>query len=102
MDEQRAQEEERKAAAEAEQIALREQQKTERMAEMEQKAQEVKAECGATWSFCFDSCGKPYAVGGGAGFISLSGTVCTLVIASVSIITDSVRRSELVGSTCFR
>ena len=69
MDEQRAQEEERKAAAEAEQIALREQQKAERMAEMEQKAQEVKAECGATWSFCFDSCGKPYAVGGGAGFI---------------------------------
>lgn len=43
----------------------------ENRAKVESRAEEVKAETGATWSHIFESCRKYYAIGGGRGFVFL-------------------------------
>jgi len=65
-----------------------------RMEEMKQRTAEVCAECGASWSYVFESAGRAYAVGGGAGFafhIWASGHVGFKVVRLNSRIKKSIR-----------
>jgi len=68
MEQQRERKQELLAQAEKEMIEQRAAQTASRLEEMKKRAAEVCAECGASWSYVFESAGRAYAVGGGAGF----------------------------------
>lgn len=68
MEQQREQVKALQQAASEEQAAQRAATTAARIDEMKERAAQVCAESGASWSFVFESSGRAYAVGGGAGF----------------------------------
>ena len=68
MEQQREKVKELQEQAAKEQAELRAAATAARLEEMKQRTAEVCAECGASWSYVFESSGRAYAVGGGAGF----------------------------------
>jgi hypothetical protein len=68
MEQQRQKAKELQEQAAQEQAEQRAAATAARLEEMQQRAAEVCAECGASWSYVFESAGRAYAVGGGAGF----------------------------------
>ena len=94
MEQQREKAKELQEQAAQEQAEQRAAATAARMEEMKQRAAEVCAECGASWSYVFESAGRAYAVGGGAGFafhIWANGHVGFKVVRLNSRIKKSIR-----------
>lgn len=94
MEQQREKAKELQEQAAQEQAEQRAAATATRMEEMKQRTAEVCAECGASWSYVFESAGRAYAVGGGAGFafhIWASGHVGFKVVRLNSRIKKSIR-----------
>lgn len=94
MEQQREKAKELQEQAAQEQAEQRAAATAARMEEMKQRTAEVCAECGASWSYVFESAGRAYAVGGGAGFafhIWANGHVGFKVVRLNSRIKKSIR-----------
>lgn len=94
MEQQREKAKELQEQAAKEQAEQRAAATAARMEEMKQRTAEVCAECGASWSYVFESAGRAYAVGGGAGFafhIWANGHVGFKVVRLNSRIKKSIR-----------
>ena len=72
---------------------------TNRATRFHRTSAEVCAECGASWSYVFESAGRAYAVGGGAGFafhIWANGHVGFKVVRLNSRIKKSIRQLRML------